>query len=166
MLPPPAIETLCSRAPFLAVNVQSNAGNRGFNPVSKYRRADYVCVAMHEVQMETRRRDGALHDLVREMAGRIECGRFTVTKGKAGSLHYQVPDTFHEYPSLASRVLDRVGAGDGVLAVTSLLVKCDAPWDITGFIGNVAGAELVAELGNRVPLNKITLSKHITALMK
>lgn len=166
MLPPSAIETLCAAPPFLAVNVQSNAGNRGFNPVSKYRRADYVCLAMHEIAMETRSRDGSVHDRVKEVATRVDCSRFTVTKGKAGSLHYETPDQFFEYPSLASRVLDRVGAGDGVLAATSLLLKCGAPWDIVGFVGNVAGAELVAELGNRVPLNRISLSKHITALMK
>lgn len=165
-LSPPIIDLLCAQASFLAVNVQSNAGNRGFNPVSKYRRADYVCLAQHEIDMETRRRDGSLHDRVLEVARRIECGRFTVTLGKEGSLHYDVQTGFCEFPSLATRVLDRVGAGDGVLAVTSLLLKCGAPWDIVGFIGNAAGAELVAELGNRMPLDRVTLSKHITALLK
>ena len=33
-------------------------------------------------------------------------------------------------------------------------------------LGNVAGAELVAELGSRVPLNRVTLSKHIISLLK
>ena len=166
MLSPRAIEHLCVESSFLAVNVQSNAGNRGFNPVSKYRRADYVCLAMHEIAMETRRRDENLRENVLEVAQRVACDRFTVTKGKAGSLHYDVREGFHEYPALATRVLDRVGAGDGVLATTSLLVQCGAPWDIIGFLGNVAGAELVAELGNRVPLDRVTLSKHVTALMK
>ena len=69
-------------------------------------------------------------------------------------------------PALASRVLDRVGAGDAVLAVTALLVKLGAPWDIVGFVGNAAGAQMVAELGNRVPLDRIALSKHIVALLK
>lgn len=166
MLTPGSIDVLCSQASFLSVNVQSNAGNRGFNPVSKYRRADYVCLAMHEIAMETRRRDGSLRDRVLDVARRVDCSRFTVTMGKAGSLHYDVGEGFVEFPALATRVLDRVGAGDGVLAVTSLLVQCGAPRDIVGFLGNVAGAELVAELGNRVPLDRVTLTKHVTALMK
>jgi len=53
-----------------------------------------------------------------------------------------------------------------VLAVTALLVKLGAPWDIVGFVGNAAGAQMVAELGNRVPLDRIALSKHIVALLK
>ena len=41
-----------------------------------------------------------------------------------------------------------------------------APWDIVGLTGNVAGAQIVAELGNRVPIRKVPLAKQIIALMK
>lgn len=166
MLTPEAIALLCDAASFLAVNVQSNAGNRGFNPISKYRRADYVCLAAHEVDVETRQRDGNVRDRALELARRINCHRFTITQGKAGSLHYDLETGFSEAPALATRVVDRVGAGDAVLAITALLARLGAPWDILAFVGNVAGAHLVAELGNRSPLERVALSKHITALMK
>jgi len=166
MLTPEAIDLLCSTAPFLTVNVQSNAGNRGFNPISKYKRADYVCLAAHEVEIETRQRDGHMREGQLEIARRINCSRFTITIGKTGSLHYTPSEGFIEVPAFATRVLDRVGAGDAVLAVTALLAQLGAPWDIVGFVGNVGGAELVAELGNRMPLERVALSKHIIALMK
>jgi hypothetical protein len=35
-----------------------------------------------------------------------------------------------------------------------------------GFVGNVAGAQVVAALGNRVPIGRIPLAKHIISLMK
>src|SRR5262249_25126604 len=54
MLGPNAIQTLCEHSKFLAVNTQSNAGNHGFNMISKYPRADYVCLAQREVALETR----------------------------------------------------------------------------------------------------------------
>ncbi|MFA5026827.1 MAG: PfkB family carbohydrate kinase [Candidatus Methylomirabilota bacterium] len=161
-----SIALLCDTAPFLALNVQSNAGNRGFNPISKYHRADYICLAKHEMEVETRLRNEDAETLVREVARRISCPRFTVTLGKEGSLHYDAATGITRAPAVATRVLDRVGAGDAVLAVTSLLVKLGAPWDITAFVGNVAGAHLVAELGNRSPLERVSLSKHITTLLK
>ena len=105
-------------------------------------------------------------DLILEVTKRIQCSRFTVTQGKGGSLHYEPSCGFTEAPALATRVTDRVGAGDAVLAVTSLLVAQEAPWDVVGFIGNVAGAEMVAELGNRVTINKASLFKSIISLMK
>ena len=166
MLTPAAIDVLCKDTSFLVVNTQSNAGNRGFNPISKYWRADYVCLANHEVSIETRMRDGDQKDLLMEVAQRINCRRFTVTQGSEGSLHYEPGHGFTEVPAFATQVADRVGAGDALLALNSLLVVQDAPWEVVGFAGNIAGAQLVAELGNRVSLRKIPVAKQMTALMK
>jgi rfaE bifunctional protein nucleotidyltransferase chain/domain len=162
-----AIDALCKGGSFLAVNVQANAGNQGFNRITKYGRADYVCLANHELAVETRQRDGVPADSVKVLAERIDCARFTVTLGKGGSVHYdRGTQSFTEAPALASRVVDRVGAGDSVLAVTALMLAAGAPWDIVAFLGNVAGAELVAELGNRKPLDRVSLGRHITTLLK
>lgn len=166
MMTPTVIAAVCKGARFLAVNTQSNAGNRGFNTISKYRRADYVCLANHEIAIETRVREGDPRDLLLEVARRIDCARFTVTQGKYGSLHYEGERGFTEVPALATQVVDRVGGGDAVLAVTSLLVAQNAPWDIVGFAGNVAGAQMVAELGNRVTVSKGSLARHIISLMR
>lgn len=166
MLTQSAVMSLCKGSRFLSVNTQTNAGNRGFNPISKYPCADYVCLASHEVSIETRMRSGDACNLLLEVAQRINCKRFTETRGKQGSLHYSPESGFTEVPAFAIHVSDRVGAGDSVLAVTSLLVVQDAPWDIVGFVGNVAGAQMVAELGNRVTVNKASIGKHIISLMK
>ncbi len=166
MLTPSAIRALCDFPRFLAVNTQANAGNRGFNTISRYRRADYVCLAGHEIALETRMRPGNLQDLILEVTKRINCPRFTVTHGGKGSLHYEAGVGFTEAPALASRITDRVGAGDAVLAVSSLLVAQGTPWDVVGLIGNVVGAEMVAELGNRVSVSRFPLTKHVTALLK
>ncbi len=166
MLTSAAIASLCRSARFLAVNTQANAGNRGFNTISRYPRADYVCLAGHEVALETRMRHAKWRDLILEVTKRIDCPRFTVTQGQHGTMHYAAGAGFTEVPAFATRVEDRVGAGDAVLAVTSLLVAQRAPWDLVGFLGNIAGAQMVAELGNRVTINKATLAKSVITLMK
>lgn len=166
MLTESLVMSLCKGSRFLSVNTQTNAGNRGFNPISKYPRADYVCLASHEVSIETRMRSGDPFNLLLEIAQRIDCRRFTETRGKQGTLHYSPEAGFTEVPAFATRVSDRVGAGDAVLAVTSFLVLQEVPWDIVGFVGNVAGGQMVAELGNRVTLNRASLGKHIISLMK
>lgn len=166
MLTPPAITSLCENAKFLAVNTQSNAGNRGFNPVSKYKRADYVCLARHELELETRLRRANPNELLLEMARNIACPHFTVTQGKEGSLHYDENNGFTHVPAFATAVSDRVGAGDAVLALTSLLVAHKIPWEVVGFVGNVSGAQLVGELGNRYPISQVPMAKHIISLLK
>jgi len=166
MMTPAAVKATCAASKFLALNTQANAGNRGFNTVSKYPRADYVCLAGHEVALETRMRHAPAKELLMEVTRRIDCTHFTITQGQRGTQHYSLGKDLVELPALATRVADRVGAGDAVLAITSMLVSIGAPWDIVGFIGNVAGAQMVADLGNRVQIGKISMTKHITALMK
>src|SRR6202040_4352074 len=45
------IDILCDKARFLAVNAQTNSANRGFNLVTKYPRADFVCIDDPEARL-------------------------------------------------------------------------------------------------------------------
>ncbi len=166
MMTPRVIDSVCKKAQFLAVNTQANAGNRGFNTISKYPRADYVCLASNEVALETRMRNAGWKELLMEVIKRIECPKFCMTRGHHGSLRYSTGIGFTEAPAFAINVTDRVGAGDAYFSLTAMLEAVDAPSEITCFIGNLAGAEVVGELGNRVSVSKASLTKHITALMK
>jgi bifunctional ADP-heptose synthase (sugar kinase/adenylyltransferase) len=69
-------------------------------------------------------------------------------------------------PAFAQTVKDRVGAGDALFAVTALLFATDTPSDITGLFGNLAGAALVGELGNRSHISAANLMRHASALLK
>jgi len=69
-------------------------------------------------------------------------------------------------PAFATQVIDRVGAGDAVLCVTSLCVAQGAAPEVVGFIGNVVGAEAVAVLGNQRSIERLPLYRHIECLLK
>jgi len=160
------VNAVTTSARFLSVNTQANAGNRGFNTIGRYPKADYVCLTGHEVRLETRNRYAQWHELVEETMRKIHCRRFTITQGSRGTLHYEEGLGYVEAPALATNVHDRVGAGDSVLAVTSLLVAVGAPWEIVGFVANLAGAMMVAELGNKVTVNRVPLLKFAQTLLK
>src|SRR5258708_2779970 len=166
LLNPQSIDYICKNAPFLTVNAQSNAGNRGYNPISKYPRADYICLAGHEITLDARSRDVDMHTAVLGLSKRVDCPNITITQGKRGTLHYDTTNGFYEAPALATRVRDRVGAGDAVLAVTAFLKKLGAPWDIVAFVGNAAGAALGVDMGNRRSLEQVAFSSHIISLLK
>ena len=160
------VELLTKEVNFLAVNTQANAGNRGFNTISKYPRADYVCLNGGEVELDARVRQENIRDLVAGIADRMDCNKFTITLGREGTLHYDDIEGFIESPALALNVTDRVGAGDAVLAVTTPMVALGIPWDVVGFIGNLVGAEVVAELGTKHALDVANLIKHVQSILK
>ena len=166
LLGPQAIDLICREAPLLCVNTQSNAGNHGFNMISKYPRADYVCLAEREIAMETRNQRLSPEDMLRHVAERLKCERVMMTRGKFGSLFFTAPRQFDHVPALATRVVDRVGAGDAVLSLTSLCVAAGAPAEITAFVGNVVGAEAVTIMGNQRSIERIPLYRHVECLLK
>ena len=166
MLGPRVIEHLCRSSKFLAVNTQSNAGNNGFNLISKYPRADFVCLAQREFALEMRNRRLPSEAMIEHVARKLHCPRVMLTHGKFGSLTYCAPEGFKHVPALATQVVDRVGAGDAVLCVTALCLAQGAPAEVAGFIGNVVGAEAVTILGNQRFIERLPLFRHIECLLK
>lgn len=160
------IDLLCSRSRFLAVNTQSNAGNNGFNTISKYPRADYVCLAAREYALEIRDRHKTPEEMVLAVSQKLHCPNLMYTQGKYGCLSYSARHGFAQVPAFATHVVDRVGAGDAVLCVTSLAVATGAPPEVVSFIANVVGAEAVTIMGNQRSIEKIPLFRHVECLLK
>lgn len=161
-----AIELLCRKARFLAVNTQANAGNRGFNTISRYPRADYISLTMLELGLEERARQGNPRDMMLNISRKLDCARVIVTRGKNGNICYSKDEGFVEAPAFAYHVVDRMGSGDAVLSLTSLCVAQGAPMAVVGFLGNAIGAQAVATLGHRTSIERVPLFKFIESLMK
>ncbi|MFH0899648.1 MAG: PfkB family carbohydrate kinase [Pseudomonadota bacterium] len=152
-----AVDLICNRAPFLAVNTQLNSANVGFNTVSRYPRADYVCLHEGELRMDARNTLGATTDLMVSLARRMAAERVLVTQGNRGATIYQEGSGFVQCPAFADKIVDRVGAGDALLALSSLLVAAGAPPDMTAWLGNLAGAQAVSIVGNCSSIDRTKL---------
>jgi rfaE bifunctional protein nucleotidyltransferase chain/domain len=161
-----AVELLTSKAPFLAVNTQVNAHNRGYNTISKYPRADYICISENEIRLDCRTRQQELRHLTSMVAEKLHCSRATVTRGQQGCLCYDKDAGFFEVPAFTSHIVDRVGAGDAVFAVTAMCVVQNAPMEIVGFTANMAGAHAVSVVANQRAIDRVPLMKHIETILK
>jgi sugar/nucleoside kinase (ribokinase family) len=167
LLGPSAIQTLSERSPFLAVNTQSNTANMGYNLITKYPRADYVCIDAPEARLAVGDRVSPIGDVAhRILNDAIECPRIIVTHGKHGCVTLERGGVVHTIPAFARKVVDTVGAGDAFLSVTAPLVAAGGGIDQVGFIGNVVGALKVEIVGHRQSVEKPAVIKGITALLK
>ncbi len=162
-----AIDLVAETAPFLAVNAQSNAANQGFNPITKYPRADYVCIDEPEVRFAMHNRFTELGELIETgLAQSIDCDKMIVTHGRQGCVTYSPGEGITDIPAFAGKVVDTMGAGDAFLSVTSPIVAHGTPMELSGFIGNCVGALKVGIVGHRKSVEKTALVKFITALLK
>jgi len=160
-----SISRLTKQAAYLAVNTQSNAGNRGFNTISKYRRADFATMAEHEIRLETRDLRGQLFPMMKKLAARLSCRQLIVTRGKKGCMLLDNLGGLIQVPSFAKTVVDRVGAGDAFFSVTALMNYLNIPEEILGFIGNVAGSLAVETMGNQKSIEKNRIKEFIFQLL-
>ncbi len=166
MLTKNLIKTICDNAQFLAVNTQSNAGNRGFNVISKYSRADFISLNRSELNLEERDRHCDIKESIMQVSRKISCPRILITMGRFGNVYYDVHEGFVETPAFATQVLDRMGAGDAVISLCSLCAFQNAPKDVVGFIANAVASQAVATVGHRRSIEPVPLYKHISTLMK
>lgn len=160
------ISLLCAQANYLAVNTQSNAGNRGFHTISRYPRADFVSLAEHEIRLDTRNTHSPLRTMMNDVLQRLSLKTLLVTSGRQGCQILTNDDRYIASPSLATQTVDRVGAGDAVFAISSLGAVLNLEPEVLGFIGNVVGSMAVRSIGNQKSMKKLNVEKFITALLK
>jgi rfaE bifunctional protein nucleotidyltransferase chain/domain len=162
---PRVVERLREKSEFLAVNAQINSSNRGFNSIRKYRDADYISVDEYEIRLPFGDRYGPLEDLIKTLSAETGCRRINVTLGTQGTFYFDGTHC-HQAPVLTSRVVDAIGAGDALLAVTALLVHARAPSDIVPLIGNCMGGLMAQIVGHRTPVSPVDLRKFVATLLK
>lgn len=162
---PALVGFLCEKAPFLAVNTQANAGNRGYHTISRYPRADFVSLARHELGLEYRNFLFSTGEMMADLREKLQCRYILTTEGRRGCA-IAMTDEFHRAPSFASAVVDRVGAGDALFSVTALGAQQGLPAEILAFLGNIAGSLAVESIGNAKAVGQDAMRKYITAVMK
>ncbi len=159
------ISLLASQSKFLALNVQTNSTNFGFNPVYKFPRADYICLDEIEARLAAGSRFGEIKDIARTIAGRITCPKVSVTLGKNGALIFN-ENIVMDIPAFLATIVDSVGTGDAYLSVTAPCVAVGAPMEIVGLIGSIAGSIHVQTLCNKSAVGFKELAQKLKEVWK
>lgn len=151
------IDALVKSPKFLAVNTQTNAGNFGFNCITKYPRADYVCLSERELRLAVRDQKSCLEVVAKTVAEQLNCKALMITRGEDG-LTCWTEKGMYSSPALVDHYKDRVGAGDAVFGVTAVLAYLGAPVEVLCRVGNAVGALAVGTIGNQ-PLDPVALNR-------
>ena len=141
-----------------------NSFNIGYYTISKYSDVNYVCVHEGELRNDYRDHNNNIENLTKSLSKRINAEVIVITQGNEGSLVYDNND-FINCPAFADKVVDRIGAGDTLLAITSLCFAVGMPKDLTLLIGNLAAAEMVASIGTGMKLSKTNILKSIQSFL-
>ena len=158
---------ISDKAPYIALNAQINAANRGYHTLNKYNKVDCVIINEGELRHELRSRDGDLKDLMTNLSEEMQTKSLVVTRGNQGAtLYNSVAKKFITCPAFASKVVDKIGSGDAMLALLSASLRAGYDESFSLLIGSLAAAQSVETISNSKSVNKETMLKTIQHLLK
>jgi len=146
---------------FLALNVQTNSSNYGFNLVEKYPFADYLTINLTESKLAIRDKNLDIINTLQQFVTMYpHFKKILFTLGDQGCMFYN-GNNYYSSPALISKTVDTIGAGDAILSISSLFLKSGIDDELLPLLSNCIGALAVNIMGNKNPISKRELLKYI-----
>lgn len=159
------IDALSHVKAFLAINTQTNSGNRGYNVVTHYKRADFISLNEAELRLAAHDRVSTLPHVLERISTKLSCPAISITRGVQGVLCFQQQKSL-TIPAFTTTAVDRVGAGDSYFALAALCLAQGYSLEIAGLMGSLAASMNVQVVGNKESASKSALGKYLVRLMK
>jgi rfaE bifunctional protein nucleotidyltransferase chain/domain len=166
LVTPRIIELLENKAKFLAVNVQCNSLNYGFNTINKIKKADFVSIDERELRLAFNDKYSEIRKLVDKIFDDFDYKAFSVTQGHRGALITNGKADPVMIPAFARHVVDAVGAGDAYLSLASLGLLTSNDSHISGFLGSLSASIATSYLGNQTTVSKTSYLKYLVRVLK
>ena len=152
---------------FTSLNAQINAANIGYHTMNNYRDIDCAIINENELRHELRDRENNVETLMKKLSHSLKTKILAVTQGNQGVILFDSKNnSFHNCPAFATEVVDKIGAGDAMLALISCSLKNNFDADLSLFIGSLAAAQSVETIGNSASVNKMQLLKTFSHAIK
>ena len=159
-------ELISKTEKFVSLNAQVNAANIGTHNIRKYHNINSLIINSTELRHEMRQREGELVSLASNLKEIVAAKYITVTQGRAGAFMLNDGEIPIHCPGFAVDIIDKIGAGDALLALLSVCLFSKIEEDLALFIASLAAAQSVESIGNSRPVNKVELLKTISHSLK
>ncbi len=158
---------ICKHSKFLALNAQVNAFNIGYHTMKNYKNLNTLIINEKEIRHEMRDRISNLDDLIIKLAKEMKIKNLIVTRGSNGSTMYDnSTNKLIKAEAYASKVVDKIGAGDAMLSLISLCLYSKMDADLSLIISSLAAAQSVENLANKDSISKLTMLKTLENIFK
>jgi rfaE bifunctional protein kinase chain/domain/rfaE bifunctional protein nucleotidyltransferase chain/domain len=151
---------------FKALNAQLNSANVGYHSVNNYKNIDALVINEAELRQELREERLNLSILAQTLIRRNKIKNLIVTRGKNGATLFRKDSKELSCPAFAHQSVDKVGAGDAMLAISALAVKQNLEPELVLFLGSIAAAICVKTIGNKISVDIDELDKIIQYILK
>ncbi len=167
LINPKIAEFISNKKIYFALNAQLNAFNIGYHSLAKYNNINFLIINEAELRHELRDKSSSVDVLIDKLNKILKIENLVITRGINGALFYVKKNKRKIHcPAFARNVIDKVGAGDAMLSVMSLLCRVGCDPMVAIFLGSLAAAQNVEKLNNSSILNKKRIVQYANYMMK
>jgi bifunctional ADP-heptose synthase (sugar kinase/adenylyltransferase) len=159
------INIICKKSNFLAVNVQINAGNKGYNLITKYKGASYYCIDIDEARFALQNKYIKAKEIPKSILKITKGDNIAITMGHKGSVSNLTKNKIFYMPTFTNVVVDTMSAGDSYFVMSSMLFYLSKSVELSSLAGNLGGAITVGVSGC-VPVEKTKFFETLNTLFK
>ena len=158
---------ICKLSRFLALNAQVNAANVGYHSMRNYQNIDCVIINEKEIMHEMRDKNSKIEFLMKKLSFEQKIKNLIVTRGDQGALLYNKNEKkFNLCEAYAKNTVDKVGAGDAMLAIIAICLKSGFNRELALLAASLAAAQSVETMGNKETISKIQILKTLENILK
>ncbi len=158
---------ICQKSKFLCLNAQVNSSNIGYQSIKNYKSVDCLVINEKELRQELRDRTSDTKKLTKKLSNKYKLKQVLVTMGSDGTLFYnKKKNKFYECPAFANIIIDKVGAGDTLFSIFSILMKSNVDINLSLLISSIAASLNIKDFANKNIIFPNQILKIISHMIK
>jgi len=151
---------------FISAMVQKNSNNPSFFSLNNIESFDLVCINEGELRSELRDKKSDIDMLAKNFLIKNKLKFIVITKGISGSILFDHKLDKYSCPSFNLKPVDKIGAGDSMLAILSILLKNRINPSTSLLIASLLSSIVVNNMGNSYSASRIEIERNLEYLLK
>lgn len=161
-----SLKKICNSKKFICGMSQKNSNDSKFHTLNHLKNFDLLCINEGELRSEVKDKKNKIEFIAKNFIKKNKLRYLVVTQGIDGSLLFDKKFNKYYCPSFNSKPIDKVGAGDSMLAILSILLKNKIHPIISLLIASLVSSNVVANQGNKYVANRAEIDRSLEFLLK
>ena len=161
-----SLEKIKKSKKFIGAMAQKNSNDAVFHSLSHLKNFDLLCINEGELRSEIRDSKSDIDLIAKSFLKKNNLKYIIVTKGINGATLFDYKLNKYSCPSFNTKPLDKMGAGDSMLAVLCVLLKNKINPYISLLIASLVSSIVVNNIGNAYSASKIEIERNLEFLLK
>jgi rfaE bifunctional protein kinase chain/domain/rfaE bifunctional protein nucleotidyltransferase chain/domain len=161
-----SLKKICKSKKFVCGMSQKNSNDSKFQTLTNLKNLDLLCINEGELRSEVKDKSNTIEFIARNFIKKNNLKYLVITKGIDGSILFDKKSNSYYCPSFNAKPVDKLGAGDSMLAILSVLLKNKTNPLVALFIASIVASSVVNNVGNKYTANRAEIDRSLEFILK